>query len=131
VPPDFTAKRPSLLVRNASGNAARRNAPWLQENHRSVGRQGRANARRLSGARRRGDNHRPRLANPRNDLGNEGIYRQREHEGILYSDFYSLSAATGFNLIARRAGTRLAISATAIRSTPTAANVITSRVLIP
>ncbi len=79
VPPDFPADRPSLFAGDARRQAARGDAPGLQDDHRAVrGERGR-DPGRLARARRRRHDHGTELAHPREDLGNQGIDRERRN----------------------------------------------------
>ncbi len=79
LPADLVARRPSLLVGDARGNRAGRDAARLQQQHGAVGRQRRRHARRLAGARQGGHDHRAPLADGLEDPGDERVDGERKH----------------------------------------------------
>ena len=78
------AERPALLVGDAAGEAARRDAPRLQHDHRAVDGQRRRHARRLAGAgRRRDDRGARRGGRSRRMEGMDAVNRQRRESAHL------------------------------------------------
>ena len=99
VPPDFPAERPALLVGDARRQAARRDAPRLQDDHRAVGGERGRDACRLARARRRRDDHGAGLADSREDLRNERDRSgaQDRHTRIFARDISRGSSRGVFN----------------------------------
>ena len=81
LPADLAAERPPVLVGDARRNRARGDASGLQQDDRAVPHERRRHARRLSGARGRGDDGGPRAAHVIDYLVDVGIDRKGDHSG--------------------------------------------------
>jgi hypothetical protein len=77
LPADVVTQRPAALLRDAPRDGARRDAPGLQQDDGAIGRQRRREARRLAGARSRGDDRRARSTDGVENAKDVGIDRKR------------------------------------------------------